>query len=205
MSESDDFTEQIRQHVAQALTPVLKARINYNAIAKVIMSSQFDSIVGKIFPFYGVYGHQFKLGSIIWEAVEEGYMSSVPSNGPVSMLGMIRVAGPIGMDILQKNRKLMEQIYSINGPTNSIFFRDPVATVLVQQVAYRGGLTGYRLVEGPPGQEHVWVEFGDDAAANPGVKQFTNFVFLSDPALTMINQPKVIIPTTTADGYRSGT
>lgn len=117
-------------------------------------STEFERIEGKSFPFYGVCDNQFKLGNIIWEAVED------PSDGYRSCLGVIRVAGPIGMDILQKNAQIIREHCTITGPTDSIFFKSPIAQVKVVRVDNGDEFDGHHLIDTQAKHKHIWLSIG---------------------------------------------
>ena len=107
-------------------------------------SFDFDSmIVGHEFDFYGVDGHQFKLGigdfTFVLEAMED------PSDGYRSYLDCIQISEP-----------------------NGIFFASPLAKVFIQAVKepdsqltpFEDDKSGYSLIDCGDNLLHSWLEFG---------------------------------------------
>jgi hypothetical protein len=99
---------------------------------------EFSEVEGKEFPFYGIDGYSFKLGDMVFEALED------PCDGYRSYLGSIEVVERTG-----------------------IFFPNPIATVKIvpYDSEYKYDSTrsniGHKLVDVEDG--HVWLEVGTDA------------------------------------------
>jgi len=105
------------------------------------MKDILEQMVGKVFGFYGVDNHMFKLGGAVLEAKED------ESDGYRSYLKSIKV---------------------VKGPP-PIFFKTPIAKVKVKRVPppktftnYDEELEGYHLVDVKDG--HVWLKVGTNYA-----------------------------------------
>lgn len=79
---------------------------------------EFERLLDKEYKFYGVDGNCFKLGSNVYEAIED------PDDGYRSYLGCIQVREPSGL----------------------VFFKRPLALVRVEKIREHN-LSGYRLVD----------------------------------------------------------
>lgn len=99
-----------------------------------ISSDTIKNLVGKTFDFYGATEDQFKLGSTVYEAIED------PDDGYRSYLGSVEVVD-----------------------SKAIFFNQPLAEVTVlsvDEVNGNGAFEGYKLVDTHDG--HVWLVFGTE-------------------------------------------
>lgn len=91
--------------------------------------TNFANYVGKKHDFYGVYNNEFKLGDIVFEAMENA------DDGYRSHLGNIEV----------KN-------------SDGIFFKEPIANVIIRQVDRGYCFEGYELVDSE--DAHIWLGMG---------------------------------------------
>lgn len=94
----------------------------------------FNEIVksNKAYPFYGICGNEFKIGSMIWEAIED------PDDGYRSYF-----------DSIQRNA------------STGIFFKEPIAIIKIEKVEDDDrAISGYRLVDTYDG--HEWLLIGTD-------------------------------------------
>ena len=107
-----------------------------------VIKLDFDDLVGQCSSFYGVDDTRFKLGGIVWKAVEN------EPDGYRSFLEVIRTTSE----------------------EKCIFFKQPLAEVVVDHDEYtetfKNGYThkwrGYRLIERNPQEVHVWLEIGTE-------------------------------------------
>lgn len=103
----------------------------------------FEGIIGQEFDFYGAAENQFKLGDVVWEAVED------PSDGYRSCLGCI-IVKPESQTIFFKTPISRVRVDYFKGMEN------PNAKYLYE----RREVDFYKLVDISDG--HVWLTLGTD-------------------------------------------